>query len=92
MSIRTWEKKVWESIVSNDPHKYRTVYGQGNKEFAERVGWYVKGDWIYYSDIKYSLTAPPGHLPIKVMLYKFSKKCDCDRSIFRVFMKRQYYS
>jgi hypothetical protein len=84
------QKEIWESIVRNDPDDYGIFYGQGYHDFDERVGWYVKDDWIYYSDIKYSLTAPPGHLPIKVMLDKISKKCDCDQSIFRVFMKRQY--
>lgn len=85
------QKQIWESIVRTEPEP-TIFHGRGCKEFDERVGWYVKGDWIYYSDIKYSLTAPPGHLPIKVMLNKFSKKCDCDQAIFRVFMKRQYYS
>ncbi|MEG4588378.1 GUN4 domain-containing protein [Microcoleus sp. MOSTC5] len=85
------QKRIWESIVRTEPEP-TIFHGRGCKEFDERVGWYVKGDWIYYSDIKYSLTAPPGHLPIKVMLDKHSKKCDCDQSIFRVFMKRQYYS
>ena len=84
------QKQILESIVRNDPDDYGIFYGQGYQDFDERVGWYVKDDWIYYSDIKYSLTAPPGHLPIKVMLHKISKKCDCDQSIFRVFMKRQY--
>ncbi|MCC3413812.1 MULTISPECIES: GUN4 domain-containing protein [unclassified Microcoleus] len=86
------QKQILESIVRNDTDDYGIFYGQGYKEFDERVGWYLKDDWIYYSDIKYSLTAPPGHLPIKVMLHKFSTKCDCDQSIFRIFMKRQYYS
>lgn len=85
------QKRIWESIVRTE-REPTTFHGRGCKEFDERVGWYVKGDWIYYSDIKYSLTAPPGHLPIKVMLDQHSKKCDCDQSIFRVFMKRQYYS
>jgi len=85
------QKRIWESIVRTEPEP-TIFHGRGCKEFDERVGWYVKGDWIYYSDIKYSLTAPPGHLPIKVMLDTHSKKCDCDQSIFRVFMKRQYYS
>jgi len=85
------QKRIWESIVRTEGEP--TIFqGRGCKEFDERVGWYVKGDWIYYSDIKYSLTAPPGHLPIKVMLNKHSTKCDCDQSNFRVFMKRQYYS
>ncbi|MEG3920970.1 GUN4 domain-containing protein [Microcoleus sp. T3_A4] len=85
------QKRIWESIVRTE-REPTIFHGRGCKEFDERVGWYVKGDWIYYSDIKYSLTAPPGHLPIKVMLDKYSKKCDCDQSIFRVFMKRQYYA
>jgi GUN4-like len=85
------QKQIWESIVRTESEP-TTFYGKGYKDFDKRVGWYVKGDWIYYSDIKYSLTAPPGHLPIKVMLDKLSTKCDCDQSIFRVFMKRQYYS
>jgi len=85
------QKRIWESIVRTE-REPTTFDGCGCKEFDECVGWYVKGDWIYYSDIKYSPTAPPGHLPIKVMLNQHSTKCDCDQSLFRVFMKRQYYS
>jgi hypothetical protein len=85
------QKRIWESIVRTE-REPTTFHGCGCQEFDECVGWYVEGDWIYYSDIKYSPTAPPGHLPIKVMLNQHSTKCDCDQSIFRVFMKRQYYS
>jgi hypothetical protein len=90
------QKRIWESVVGteSDEKNYYPYqqFHEHYKQFGKRVGWYVKGDWIYYSDIKHSPTSLHGHLPIKVMLKIFSKKCDCDGSIFSVFMKRQYYS
>lgn len=86
------QKDIWESIVGNKANdEISSGYNEFEAKFSEKVGWYVKGDWIYYSDIKYSLRkSPPGHLPIKVMLPGFSNKCDFDTSLFRVFVKRLY--
>ncbi|MEG4279504.1 GUN4 domain-containing protein [Microcoleus sp. MON1_C1] len=87
------QKQIWESIVGNKPNNNISGYNEFEAKFAEKVGWYVKGDWIYYSDIKYSLRkSPRGHLPIKVMLPGYSNKCNFDTSLFRVFVKRQYDS
>ncbi|WP_333127278.1 GUN4 domain-containing protein [Microcoleus sp. Pol11C3] len=88
------QKQIWESIVGNKPNdNISSGYSEFEAKFSEKVGWYVKGDWIYYSDIKYSLRkSPRGHLPIKVMLPAYSNKCNFDTSLFRVFVKRQYDS
>ncbi|MEG4815091.1 GUN4 domain-containing protein [Microcoleus sp. K5-D4] len=88
------QKQIWESIVGNKPNNnISSGYNEFEAKFAEKVGWYVKDDWIYYSDIKYSLRkSPRGHLPIKVMLPGHSNKCNFDTSLFRVFVKRQYDS
>jgi hypothetical protein len=38
-----------------------------NSRFAERLGdrlgWRSDNDWLYYRDLRFSLNAPPGHLP-----------------------------
>ncbi|MEG4068334.1 GUN4 domain-containing protein [Microcoleus sp. Pol11C2] len=88
------QKQIWESIVGNKPNNnVSSDYNEFEAKFAEKVGWYVKDDWIYYSDIKYSLRkSPRGHLPIKVMLPGYSNKCNFDTLLFRVFVKRQYDS
>ncbi|GAB4277025.1 MAG: hypothetical protein Fur0025_02600 [Oscillatoriaceae cyanobacterium] len=31
--------------------------------FGDRLGWRVNGNWLYYSELRFSLQAPPGHLP-----------------------------
>jgi len=88
------QKQIWESIVGNKLNdNISSGYNEFEAKFSEKVGWYVKGDWIYYSDIKYSLRkSPRGHLPLKVMLPGYSNKCNFDTSLFRVFVKRQYDS
>jgi hypothetical protein len=37
------------------------------KEFGDRVGWRVKGEWISYSDITFDTKAPSGYLPCSVI-------------------------
>jgi len=53
------QKRIWES-VGGKPDKYDyEIY----KKFAEGVGWSVKGEWLTYSHISFSLNAHDGHLP-----------------------------
>ena len=39
------------------------------KKFCDRVGWRVKGEWLYYEDLTFDLEAAPvGHLPLQKAL------------------------
>jgi gas vesicle protein len=82
------QKRIWKSLGGRPYPNYNTEIGQN---FGDIVGWRKEGDWVYYSDINYSLTAPPGHLPIIVMLKSdTSQRCSIHQSIFGVFVGRQY--
>ena len=82
------QKRIWKSLGGRPYPNYNTEIGQN---FGDIVGWRKEGDWVYYSDINYSLTAPPGHLPIIVMLNSdTSQRCSIHQSIFGVFVGRQY--
>jgi len=52
------QKHIWEEI-GGTLNPDRKTY----EEFCDRVGWHAKGDWLYYSNLTFDLTAPPGHLP-----------------------------
>ncbi|MEP0777466.1 GUN4 domain-containing protein [Microcoleus sp. ZQ-A2] len=62
--------------------------------FGDYVGWRVEDDWIYYSDITYSQKAPPGHLPMMVMMiYGLSlsqNSLEYAESVLESFVSRQY--
>jgi len=82
------QKRIWKSLGGRPYPHYNTEIAQN---FGDIVGWRKEGDWVYYSDINYSLTAPPGHLPIIVMLNSdTSQRCSIHQSIFGVFVGRQY--
>ncbi len=53
------QKKIWQECGSP------TSYNDDWEKFGDRVGWRVnvKGEWLSYSDLNFSLTAPSGHLP-----------------------------
>lgn len=48
----TVQQQIWESTEGN--------YTQ----LCDRVGWRVKENWKYYSELSFSENAPPGHLPV----------------------------
>jgi hypothetical protein len=62
--------------------------------FGDCVGWRVEDNWIYYSDITYSQKAPPGHLPMMVMMiYGLSlsqNSLEYAESVLESFVSRQY--
>ncbi|MBI4783819.1 MAG: GUN4 domain-containing protein [Oscillatoriophycideae cyanobacterium NC_groundwater_1537_Pr4_S-0.65um_50_18] len=56
------QKKIYLDCGGKPDGKY-----SGDKiwnEFGDRVGWRVKGEWIYYSDLTFDTSAKKGHLPI----------------------------
>ena len=44
------QQRIWQQV--ND-------FGQ----FSDRVGWRINGNWLWYKDLNFQLTAPEGHLP-----------------------------
>ncbi|MGD1858136.1 MAG: GUN4 domain-containing protein [Leptolyngbyaceae cyanobacterium] len=33
------------------------------RRFGDKVGWRIKGEWVMYSSLTFSTSAPSGHLP-----------------------------
>jgi len=52
------QKHIWEEIGGTLTPDRKTY-----EEFCDRIGWHTKGDWLYYSNLTFDLTAPQGHLP-----------------------------
>ncbi|MBE9186188.1 GUN4 domain-containing protein [Microcoleus sp. LEGE 07076] len=46
------QQQIWESV------------GGKYTELCDRVGWRVKENWKYYSELSFSENAPSGHLPV----------------------------
>jgi hypothetical protein len=46
----TVQKLIWQEV------------NESYQAFGDRVGWRVKGKWIDYSELTFSLDAPVGHL------------------------------
>jgi hypothetical protein len=64
--------------------------------FIDRIGWSRESDRIYHTDLEYSLKAPKGHFPAKLMFenpcYSYSSNySNFNRSIFDELMEREYY-
>jgi len=84
----TVQKRIWASLGASSDAYYNY---QIQSKFGNVVGWHKEGNWVYFSDLNYSLTAPPGHLPIIVMLSSGkAERCDINTLIFKVFMERIY--
>ncbi|MBW4666161.1 MAG: GUN4 domain-containing protein [Cyanomargarita calcarea GSE-NOS-MK-12-04C] len=85
------QKKIWKSLGGGDDTNY-TDYEVG-KKFADEVGWRKEGNCLYYVDLYDSdslRTAPPGHLPLDLMLRSGkSERCSqIDFSILKVIVGR----
>jgi hypothetical protein len=53
------QKEIYQSLGGTREYNNQIWY-----QFCETVGWRVNNEWIYYSDMTFSLEAPPGHLPV----------------------------
>jgi hypothetical protein len=53
------QKKIWES-VGGAPQTDDTETAE---RFGDRIGQYANGNWVYYDDLTFNLSAPVGHLP-----------------------------
>ncbi|MEH2200757.1 GUN4 domain-containing protein [Nostoc sp.] len=81
------QKRIWKRLGGGSDTTYNSEEIQ--EKFGDEVGWRKEGDWVYYSDIHYSRTAPSGHLPICLMLNsEKSERCDIDFEILEVIVGR----
>lgn len=53
------------------------------REFGDRIGWRANGSWIRTASVKYSDTAPTGHLPAPLWLAAWDKSKDSNADEFR---------
>jgi hypothetical protein len=54
------QKEIYLSVGGKPDGEY---YKEAWDKFGDRVGWRVKGNWIYYSDVTFDTSSPKGHLP-----------------------------
>ncbi|WP_242040686.1 serine/threonine-protein kinase [Coleofasciculus sp. FACHB-1120] len=56
------QKRIWQSIGGNAKANYQNFC-----LFGDCVGWRVRGnlrgDWLFWADLQFTLNAPVGHLP-----------------------------
>ncbi|HAG85687.1 MAG TPA: serine/threonine protein kinase [Cyanobacteria bacterium UBA12227] len=56
------QKSIWESVGGKTGiDDYET-----EKNYAEKVGWRIDNEWVFYDNLTFTLNAPPGHLPTGV--------------------------
>lgn len=53
------QQRIWQSLGGNLDADAATC-----RRFGSQVGWFIKDNWIVYSDVTFSLDAPAGHLPM----------------------------
>ena len=58
------QKRIYQSLGGTRNYDEKVW-----EAFADRVGWRVNGDWLYYNDLKFNLKANYGHLP-RVEMYR----------------------
>ncbi|MBW4479730.1 MAG: GUN4 domain-containing protein [Tolypothrix brevis GSE-NOS-MK-07-07A] len=83
------QKKIWKKLGGGCDTDY-TNY-EVEEKFGAVVGWRKERNWLYYVDLYDSLrTAPPGHLPLALMLRSGkTERCDeIDFSILEVIVGR----
>jgi len=83
------QKRIWKQLGGGSDSTYNSV--EIEEKFGDKVGWRKEGDWLYYADIHYSKTAPPGHLPLSLMLLsRKSERCNIDFERLEVIAGRIY--
>ncbi|BAZ25713.1 serine/threonine protein kinase with WD-40 repeats [Kalymmatonema gypsitolerans NIES-4073] len=84
------QKRIWKNVVSKSDPDYNLFFeDEVQEKFGDIVGWRKESNWVYFSDLNYSLSAPPGHLPIMVTLDSEKwERCSINFSIFEVFVAR----
>ncbi len=84
------QKRIWKNVVSKLHPDYNLFFeDEVQEKFGDIVGWRKESNWVYFSDLNYSLSAPPGHLPIMVTLDSEKwERCSINFSVFEVFVAR----
>lgn len=54
------QKEIYLSVGGKPDGNY---YKEAWEKFCDRVGWRVKGNSMYYSDVTFDTSSPKGHLP-----------------------------
>ena len=75
------QKRIWKEV-------------KGDLDaFGDRVGWRVDGCWLYYSDFHFSIKAPQGHFPVRVMLGNLYNRCNDYGMLYllNALAARRYY-
>jgi hypothetical protein len=52
------QTSIWQSIGGNQYADWEAWC-----RYGESIGWYVKGSWLWWNDLTFTLKAPIGHLP-----------------------------
>ncbi|MBW4509959.1 MAG: GUN4 domain-containing protein [Scytonematopsis contorta HA4267-MV1] len=52
------QKRIYQSLGGTRNYDEKIWYA-----FGDCIGWRKKGEWLYYEDITFNLTAPEAHLP-----------------------------
>ncbi|HEY9850264.1 MAG TPA: GUN4 domain-containing protein [Leptolyngbyaceae cyanobacterium] len=52
------QKSIWEKVGGTSVPNWDVWC-----RFGKKTGWYVKGNWLFWNDLSFSLNAPMGHLP-----------------------------
>ncbi|MBD2041093.1 GUN4 domain-containing protein [Microcoleus sp. FACHB-672] len=53
------QQRIWQSCGGKLDADATTC-----RRFGTQIGWFVKDNWLFYSDATFSLNAPAGHLPM----------------------------
>jgi hypothetical protein len=92
------QQRIWKKILNTYPPKEGSWTNErAYAAFIDCVGWSFEDGRLYYTDLKYSPTAPQGHLPAIVMFEDgdpwssySSNYCYLNQNVFDDLMKRQY--
>jgi hypothetical protein len=57
------QKRIWQSFLDANPGQQIPHSREQVKPLGERLGWHVAGNWLYFRDLIFDISAPEGHLP-----------------------------
>nr|WP_290225040.1 GUN4 domain-containing protein [Trichocoleus desertorum] len=91
------QQRIWKRVSNTYPPEQGSWKNErAYAAFIDCVGWSFEDGRLYYTDLQYSLTAPPGHLPAVAILktntfFSYSSNyCYLNQTVFDDLMKRQY--
>jgi len=59
------QKQLWIEVGGNlDPEEFKEAPKIFYRKMSQRNGWFIEGEYINYSGLKFDIAAPQGHLPI----------------------------